>query len=58
MTLKSDAKFAEKPICFFKNDKNLAKFDLILRICTLIALFRAKYMMFELKKYRRVSWKI
>ena len=26
MTLKSDAKFEEKPICCFKNDKNLANF--------------------------------
>ena len=27
MTLKSDAKFEEKPICCFKNDKNLVNFD-------------------------------
>ena len=27
MTLKIDAKFKEKLICFFKNDKNLVKFD-------------------------------
>ena len=27
MTLKSDAKFAEKPIWYFKNDKNLVNFD-------------------------------
>ena len=27
MTLKIDAKFEEKPICCFKNDKNLVKFD-------------------------------
>ena len=27
MTLKNDAKFEEKPICFFKNDKNLVNFD-------------------------------
>ena len=26
MTLKSDAKFEEKPICCFKNDKNLVNF--------------------------------
>ena len=28
MTLKSDAKFEDKLIFYFKNDKNLAKFDL------------------------------
>ena len=27
MTLKIDAKFEEKPICCFKNDKNLVNFD-------------------------------
>ena len=27
MTLKSDVKFEEKPICCFKNDKNLVNFD-------------------------------
>ena len=27
MTLKIDAKFEEKLTCFFKNDKNLGKFD-------------------------------
>ena len=27
MTLKSDAKFAEKLICCLKNDKNLENFD-------------------------------
>ena len=27
MTLKSDAKFEEKPICYFKNEKNLVNFD-------------------------------
>ena len=27
MTLKSDAKFEEKLICYFKNDKNLVDFD-------------------------------
>ena len=28
MTLQNDAKFEEKPICCFKNDKNLVNFDL------------------------------
>ena len=28
MILKSDAKFEEKPICCFNNDKNLVNFDL------------------------------
>ena len=27
MILKNDAKFEEKPICCFKNDKNLVNFD-------------------------------
>ena len=27
MTLKSDAKFEEKLICCFKNDKNVVNFD-------------------------------
>ena len=27
MTLKSDAKFEEKSICCFKNDKNLVNFN-------------------------------
>ena len=27
MTLKSDAKFEEKPDCYFKNDKYLVNFD-------------------------------
>ena len=31
MTLKSDAKFEEKLICCFKNDKNLVNFELITR---------------------------
>ena len=31
MTLKSDAKFEEKLICYFKNDKNLVNFDLSTR---------------------------
>ena len=43
MTLKSDAKFEEKPICCFKNGKNL-----------IWAFFRAKYITFDQKKYRRV----
>ena len=28
MMLKSDAKFEEKPICCFKNDKNFVNFNL------------------------------
>ena len=27
MSMKSDIKFEEKPICCFKNDKNLVNFD-------------------------------
>ena len=57
MTLKGDAKFEEKPICCFKNDKNLVNFDLstqVSKICTLIGPVRAKYITFDLKKYRGV----
>ena len=59
MTLKSDAKFQEKPICCFKNDKNLVNFDpstQVSKICTLIGPFRANYIMFGLKKYRGLSF--
>ena len=28
MTMKREAKFEEKLICYFKNDKNLVNFDL------------------------------
>ena len=57
MTLKSDAKFEEKLICCFKNDKNLVNFDpttQVSKICTLIGPFRAKYITFDLKGYRGV----
>ena len=54
MTLKSDGKFEEKLICYFKNDKNLVKFDLSTRIVktfTLIGSFFTKYITLDLKKY-------
>ena len=54
MILKIDAKFEEKPICCFKIDKNWSEHSKISKICTLIASFRAKYIIFDLKKYRRV----
>ena len=57
MTLKSDAKFEEKPICCFKNDKNLVNFDpsiQVSKICTLIGPFSAKYIKFDLKRHRGV----
>ena len=57
MTLKSDAEFEEKPICCFKNDKNLVNFDRstqMSKIFTLIGLFHAKYITFDLKKHRGV----
>ena len=48
MTLKSDAKFEEKLICCFKNDKNLVNFDpstqKVSKICTLIGSYCAKYL--------------
>ena len=52
--LKSDAKFEEKPICCFKNDKNLVNFDLstqVSKICTVICPFCAT---FDQKKHRGV----
>ena len=58
MALESDAKFEEKLICCFKNDKNLTNFDPSIRksqkICTLMGYFWRKYIMFELKIYRGV----
>ena len=58
MTLKSDAKFEEKLIFRFKNDKNLVNFDpstlKVSKICTVIGSYCAKYLMFDLKKYREV----
>ena len=41
MTLKIDAKFEEKLICCFKNDKNLVKFDLSTQKSTKLALLFA-----------------
>ena len=52
MILKSDAKFEEKPIFCFKNDKNLVNFDPSAIICTLIGPFCAKCITFDLKMYR------
>ena len=57
MTLKTDAKFEEKPICCFKDDKNLVDFDpstQVSKICTLTGPFLAKYITFDLKRYRVV----
>ena len=41
MTLKTDAKFEEKLICCFKNDKNLVKFDPSTQKSTKLALLFA-----------------
>ena len=57
-TLKSDAKFEEKPICF-KNTKNLVNFDRstqVSKICTLIGPFRAKNITFNLKSTEELSF--
>ena len=57
MILKSDAKFEEKPICCFKNDKNLVNFDpstQVSKICAVICPFCAKHITFDQKKYRGV----
>ena len=50
MHYESDAKFKEKLIFCFKNDKNLVN----TLICTLIGHFCAKYTTFDLKKYKGV----
>ena len=57
MTIKFDAEFEEKLVCCFKNDNNLVNFDLStrnLKISTLIGSYCAKYITFDLKKYRGV----
>ena len=66
MTLKNRAKFEEKLICCFKNGTNLVDSDpnseglkksehsKVSKICTLIGSFCAKYITFELKKFRGV----
>ena len=58
MTLKSDAKFEEELPCCCKNDKNLVKFDSSTQTSQKFALWLVpivkKYLMFDLKKYRRV----
>ena len=58
MILKSGAKFEEKLIFCFKNDKKLVNFDpntkKSKKICTLTGPFSAEYTMFDLKKYRGV----
>ena len=51
MTLKSVAKFEEKPICCFKINKNLMNFELSTEYSELIGLFHGKYITFDLKKY-------
>ena len=56
MTVKSDAKIEEKPILCFKNDKNFVLIQALknLKSYTLIGPFCAKYITFDLKKYRGV----
>ena len=56
MTLKSDAKFEVKLICCFKNNMNLVKISTrtLESLKNLHFDFCAKYLMFELKKYRGV----
>ena len=58
MTLKSDAKFEEKLICCFTNDKNLVKLDPSTqksqKFCNFICSCCGKYLMFGLEKYRGV----
>ena len=56
--MKSDVKFEEKLIFCFKNNKDLVNFNPSTqksqKYCTLIGSFCAKYITFDLKKYRGV----
>ena len=57
MILKSDAKFEEKLICCFKNNKALVSFAWVLKSLKnleMIGYFCAKDITFNLKKYRGV----
>ena len=58
MILKSHTEFEEKPICYFKNDKNLVHFDPSTQKSPKFALwlvpFGAKYIKFDLKSYKGV----
>ena len=58
MTLKSDAKFEEKLICCFKNDKNYVNFEhehsKFSKYPLWLVLFCVNYITFDLKKYRGV----
>ena len=62
ITLKNKAKFEKELICTLKNNmRNWVNFNStleILKICTLMGSFWAKYIMFELKKLQKsyVSW--
>ena len=61
MTLKNDGKSEEELTCQFKIDmRNLTNFDLSTRKSqknfALMSYFWPKYIMFELKKYRRVMF--
>ena len=60
MILKSDAKFEEKLICCFKNDKDLVNFNLITqkvsKICTLFGSCCAKYLTFDIKSTEELSF--
>ena len=49
MTPKIDAEFEEKLIICLKNDKKMVK---VSKTCTFICSYHAKYLMFDLKKYR------
>ena len=58
MILKFDAKFEEKLICCFKNEKNLVNFDpntQVSKICTVTRPFCAKYITFDQKSTEELS---
>ena len=61
MTMKNDAKFEEELTCHFKiGMRNSMNFDpstlKVSKVFILMCSFSAKYILFELKKYRGVSF--
>ena len=58
MTLESDAKFEKETNLLFQKSQEFDEFwsehSKVLTTCTLIDLFRAKYIMLDLKKHRGV----
>ena len=56
MTMRNDAKFEEELTCQLKIDMRLPGHSIISKICTLMGCFWAKYIIFELKEYKGVTF--